>query len=58
MVPRISVEIMDSIQKLPTKQRAFVKLSMVEIYQEQFIDLLTLQPIVTGDHLIDDQNKI
>ena len=27
---------------------------MVEIYQEQFIDLLLCQPMLTGDHLIDD----
>ena len=30
---------------------------MVEIYQEQLIDLLAMQPVYTGDHLIDDQNK-
>ena len=27
---------------------------MLEIYQEQFIDLLLCQPVITGDHLIDD----
>ena len=30
---------------------------MVEIYQEQLIDLLSFQPVYTGDHLIDDYNK-
>lgn len=28
---------------------------MVEIYQEKFIDLLAMQHILTGDHLIDSQ---
>ena len=29
---------------------------MVEIYKEQMIDLLTLQNILTGDHLKDGYN--
>ena len=28
---------------------------MVEIYKEQLIDLLSVRPIITGDHLKDDQ---
>ena len=31
---------------------------MVEIYQEQFIDLLCYVPPITGDHLIDNEQKI
>ena len=30
-----------------------ISVQMVEIYKEQFIDLLCPQPAITGDHLVD-----
>lgn len=50
IIPRIALEILEKVKGQPVQ----VRLSMVEIYQETFIDLLGLQPALTGDHLIDD----
>lgn len=53
IIPRIAMEIIEQIN-FQGRELTEVRLSMVEIYQEQFIDLLTPQPTLTGDHLIDD----
>ena len=67
VVPRVAVDIFNAISQVKNKDtlgsqsgeeassEIRVTLQMIEIYQEQFVDLLCTQPVLTGDHLIDDQ---
>ena len=67
IVPRVAIEIFNSMSKLKSKENLgsqsgeeanseyLITLQMIEIYQEQFVDLLCSQPVLTGDHLIDNQ---
>ena len=57
LIPRLAKQLIDATHArnlFKDSSRYKISLSMLEIYQEQFIDLLLCQPVLTGDHLIDD----
>ena len=56
IIPRVSKEIFTKLdQQRDSSAKIQIALQMVEIYKEQFVDLLSPQPILTGNPLLDDK---
>lgn len=67
IVPRVATEIFVALSSrmnnenlrsqsgVEANSEYSITLQMIEIYQESFVDLLCHQPVLTGDHLIDNR---
>lgn len=69
IIPRVSEQLFRAIRNTMNQEKYDsltdgegdpefqISVQMVEIYKEQFIDLLCPPPVVTGDHLVDCNNS-